>query len=146
MTAIRAAFGIAPELYKDFAQLRRKVLEKAKAEIDHLSHFTVEWREIRRGRTITEIEFTFHPKIAPARLTAVDENDHHNAARGAWRDGAVGRVVAPPALPAPAAAPYQTTQRGRHGVAVPDRQPDVLGAFRRDRPRSWRRLGARPHR
>ena len=55
MTAIRAAFGIAPELYKDFAQLRRKVLEKAKAEIDHLAHFTVDWREIRRGRTIVEI-------------------------------------------------------------------------------------------
>ena len=31
MTAVRAAFGIAPELYTDFAQLRRKVLDKAKA-------------------------------------------------------------------------------------------------------------------
>jgi hypothetical protein len=101
MTAIRAAFGIAPELYKDFAQLRRKVLEKAKAEIDHLSHFTVEWREIRRGRTIIEIEFTFHPKSAPPRLTAVDEGDHYSAGR----DGAVERVVAHPALPAPAPAP-----------------------------------------
>ena len=70
MTAIRAAFGIAPELYKDFAQLRRKVLDKAKAEIDHLAHFTVEWREIRRGRAITEIEFSFHPKSTPAQLPA----------------------------------------------------------------------------
>ena len=65
LTAIRAAFGIAPELYKDFAQLRRKVLEKAQAEINHLAHFTVEWREIKRGRAVAEVEFTFHPKAVP---------------------------------------------------------------------------------
>ena len=104
MTAIRAAFGIAPELYKDFAQLRRKVLEKAKAEIDHLAHFTVEWREIRRGRTVVEIEFTFHPKSAPAQLVAVDENGRHSAGRVARRDNAVELVVTPPALPAPITA------------------------------------------
>lgn len=98
MTAIRAAFGIAPELYKDFAQLRRKVLEKAKAEIDHLAHFTVDWREIRRGRTIVEIEFTFHPKSAPAQLLAADEG----AAVGAGRERTIKPVAAPPALPAPA--------------------------------------------
>jgi hypothetical protein len=65
VTAIRAAFGIAPELYGDFAQLRRKVLEKAKTEIDNLAHFTVEWTEIRRGRAVAEVEFTFRPKAAP---------------------------------------------------------------------------------
>lgn len=73
MTALRSAFGIAPELYKDFAQLRRKVLEKAKAEIDHLAHFTVDWREIKRGRTIVEIEFTFSPKSVPAQLVAPED-------------------------------------------------------------------------
>jgi hypothetical protein len=102
MTAIRAAFGIAPELYKDFAQLRRKVLEKAKAEIDHLAHFTVDWREIRRGRTIVEIEFTFHPKSAPAQVAAADEFDRHSVGHVERRDGALKRMVAPPALPAPA--------------------------------------------
>jgi hypothetical protein len=104
MIAIRAAFGIAPELYKDFAQLRRKVLEKAKIEIDHLAHFTVDWREIRRGRAIVEIEFTFHPKSAPAQL-ATAGNDRRGAGRGARRDGAVERVAAIPALPAPKPAP-----------------------------------------
>lgn len=71
VTAIRAAFGIAPELYGDFAQLRRKVLEKAKAEIDNLAHFTVGWTEIRRGRAVVEVEFTFHPKAAPTEATVV---------------------------------------------------------------------------
>jgi hypothetical protein len=103
MTSIRAAFGIAPELYKDFAQLRRKVLEKAKAEIDHLAHFTVDWHEIKRGRTIVEIELTFHPKTAPAKLLGPDESQHQAASRPAPRDEAVARApVARPALPSPA--------------------------------------------
>lgn len=103
MTSMRAAFGIAPELYKDFAQLRRKVLEKAKAEIDHLAHFSVDWREIRRGRAIVEIEFTFHPKSAPARLLGPDEGEHQAASRRAPQDEAVERTpTARPALPSPA--------------------------------------------
>lgn len=104
MTAIRAAFGIAPELYKDFAQLRRKVLEKAKAEIDHLAHFTVDWREIRRGRTIVEIEFTFQPKSAPAQLVAAADDAGQGVASVARREGVVKPVAAPPVLPAPAPA------------------------------------------
>lgn len=107
MTAIRAAFGIAPELYKDFAQLRRKVLEKAKAEIDHLAHFTVDWREIRRGRTVVEIEFTFHPKSAPAQLVAATDDDKGH---GAWPEARGKSEVQPAAarvaLPAPAPSPH----------------------------------------
>lgn len=111
MTALRAAFGIAPDLYKDFAQLRRKVLEKAKAEIDQLAHFTVDWREIRRGRTVVEVEFLFQAKSAPEQLATAIENDRHTAGRRARREGAVEVVVAatparalpsPPAEPAPA--------------------------------------------
>jgi hypothetical protein len=102
MTAIRAAFGIAPELYKDFAQLRRKVLEKAKAEIDHLAHFTVDWREIRRGRTIVEIEFTFHPKTAPTQLLAGDDDSGQGAQPAPRYETPIRPVAVPPALPAPA--------------------------------------------
>src|SRR3546814_14302913 len=54
MVGLRAALGIDPEKYADFAQLRRKVLQVAKAEIDQLAHFTVEWDEIRRGRAVIE--------------------------------------------------------------------------------------------
>lgn len=106
ITAIRAAFGIAPELYKDYAQLRRKVLEKAKAEIDQLAHFTVDWQEIRRGRAVVELEFYFKAKDAPDQLAAVEENERHAAGRKARREGAVEVVVEddpPPALPAPPA-------------------------------------------
>ncbi len=98
MTALRAAFGIAPELYKDFAQLRRKVLDRAKVEIDQLAHFTVDWREIRRGRAIVEVEFHFQAKGVPEQLSTVVENERHSAGRRARRDHAV-EVVVPEPLP-----------------------------------------------
>lgn len=93
MAALRAALGISPDVYKDFAQLRRKVLEKAKAEIDQLAHFRVEWKEIRQGRTVTEIEFRFEPKDAPAQIATVDEIERHSTGRKARREGAVETVA-----------------------------------------------------
>ncbi|WP_370584391.1 replication initiation protein [Novosphingobium sp. ES2-1] len=102
MQALRAALGIPPEVYTDFAQLRRKVLEKAKAEIDQLAHFRVEWREIRQGRTVTELEFRFEPKGAPEVIETVDELDRHSAGRQARREGAVESIsVGQGAIPAP---------------------------------------------
>lgn len=112
MVALRAVFGIAPEIYKDFAQLRRKVLERAKAEIDQLAHFTVEWREIRRGRTVAEVEFTFLPKDAPEQIVTVEENLRHSAGRAPRRDGSVETITVAPkrleqAVPAGAPSPAE---------------------------------------
>jgi plasmid replication initiation protein len=92
MSALRAALGISPEVYKDFAQLRRKVLDKSKSEIDQLAHFRVDWREIRQGRTVTEIEFSFEPKDAPAQIATVDEIERHATGRKARREGIVETV------------------------------------------------------
>lgn len=102
MTALRAALGVPPEVYTDFAQLRRKVLEKAKGEIDQLAHFRVEWREIRQGRTVSEIEFRFEPKDAPELIATVDELERHSGGRRQRREGSV-EVVSLVALNVPAA-------------------------------------------
>lgn len=99
MPALRAALGIPPEVYTDFAQLRRKVLEKAKAEIDQLAHFRVEWKETRQGRAVTEIEFRFEPKGAPEVLDTVEELDRHSVGRKERRAGAVETIVASPDAP-----------------------------------------------
>lgn len=97
MPALRAALGISPDVYGDFAQLRRKVLQTAKSEIDQLAHFTVDWREIKQGRTIKEVEFRFAPKDAPAQIEAVDELSRHSTGRRARRSDTVEVVtVAPP--------------------------------------------------
>lgn len=106
MTALRAALGISPEVYTDFAQLRRKVLEKAKAEIDQLAHFRVEWDEIRQGRAVTEIAFRFEPKDAPTQISAIEEAERHSSGRRARRERTVEAVT--PALP------------GGHAPAVPN--------------------------
>lgn len=105
MAALRAALGVPPEVYTDFAQLRRKVLEKAKAEIDQLAHFRVEWREIRQGRTVAEIEFRFEAKDAPAVIATVAEIERHSSGRRQRREGDVQIVsAASTALPSPAVA------------------------------------------
>src|SRR3546814_13462238 len=66
--------------------LRRKVLQVAKAEIDQLAHFTVEWDEIRRGRAVIELAFRFAPKDAPAQIETVDELARHTSRRTARQD------------------------------------------------------------
>src|SRR3546814_9276391 len=93
MVGLRAALGIDPEKYADFAQLRRKVLQVAKAEIDQLAHFTVEWDEIRRGRAVIELAFRFAPKDAPAQIETVDELARHTSGRKARRDDNVEAVA-----------------------------------------------------
>src|SRR3546814_9868754 len=92
MIGLVAAVGIDPNIYPDFAQLRRKGLQVAKAEIDQLAHYTVEWTEIRRGRTVVEVEFRFVPKDAPAQIETVDELARHKAGRAARRDNSVETV------------------------------------------------------
>jgi hypothetical protein len=151
MTAIRAAFGIAPELYKDFAQLRRKVLDKARAEIDQLAHFTVDWREIRRGRTIVEIEFHFHPKSAPGTPLIVAEIEGHASGREVPQESA-GKAIAvkSPALPAqprqvlpgsaprpPKTAPSSGTARFPSGSL--QYAPGPFGEIARDHGGGWDR-------
>jgi hypothetical protein len=93
MTALRTALGIPPDAYTDFAQLRRKVLDKAKTEIDQLAHFRVEWREIRQGRTVVEIEFRFEPKGAPEVIETVSELDRRSSGQMPRRIGKVDAVV-----------------------------------------------------
>ncbi|WP_242128637.1 replication initiation protein [Sphingobium sp. Sx8-8] len=91
--ALRAALGIDPDVYKDFAQLRRKVLQAAKAEIDQLAHFTIEWKEVRQGRAVSEIEMRFIAKDAPEQISTVDELERHSTGRKARRDGLVEKIV-----------------------------------------------------
>jgi hypothetical protein len=142
LTAIRAAFGIAPELYKDFAQLRRKVLERAKTEIDQLAHFTVDWREIRRGRAVIELEFHFRPKDAPQQLSTVEENERHAVGRRARREGSVETVVAPsPPLPPPQPHPRSKPDDGQ--LRFPDHSlkysKGPFGEIARDHGGGWDR-------
>ena len=141
MTALRAALGIPPEAYKDFAQLRRKVLEKAKAEIDQLAHFHVEWREFRQGRTVSEIEFRFLPKDAPTQIVTVDEVARHSVGRKARREGRVETVVTIPDSAAAISARSGEDKSGTGEVTFPAGSisygADLLAAIGRSSGGGW---------
>lgn len=121
ITALRAALGIAPDVYKDFAQLRRKVLQTAKSEIDQLAHFRVEWKETRQGRAVAEVEFRFEAKDAPAQIGTVDELERHSAGRRARREGAVETVAV-------AGPPRQVSPQVRLPVVVGMAKDETRGA------------------
>lgn len=141
MTALRALLGISPDVYKDFAQLRRKVLEKAKTEIDQLAHFRVEWREIRQGRTVTEIEFRFEPKDAPAQIATVDEIARHSTGRKARREGEVEAVSVEAAVRTAVASLVSRDKAGAEEVAFPSGTirygSDTLAAIARSAGGGW---------
>lgn len=120
---LRAALGIDPEKYGDFAQIRRKVLQVAKAEIDQLAHYTVEWREVRQGRAVKELEFRFTPKDAPAQIETVDELARHSSGRAARRENTVEEVaVSGDALIAPDAI-NKLVANVSAKLAAPERVP-----------------------
>lgn len=91
---LRAKLGVEPEKYRDWTDLRRFTLETAKAELDHLAHFTLTWREKRQGRRVTEIELTFWPKSDSEIDEAARELDRPRIGRKKRRDGTVERVEA----------------------------------------------------
>lgn len=92
----RARIGVPDDVYLNFALLRREVLEKAKAEIDQLSDFTMSWQELRgdgRGRPVVALAITFEPKDPASVNAAADELDRPKIGRQARRDGTVDQVV-----------------------------------------------------
>ncbi len=95
----RSLIGVPGDVYANFAQLRREVLAKAKAEIDQLSDFVMEWREIRgdgRGRPVKSLVLSFEPKDAALVDAAADELDRPKFGRVARRDGTVDMIVENP--------------------------------------------------
>lgn len=114
LTELRAGLGIDPSVYADFAQLRRKVLEKAKSEIDQLAHFTVDWAERKQGRKVVGIDFQFKPKQPPEQIERIDELSRHSTGRKARRDGTV-ETVEEPAVFLPEAFPKGTLSYGVEG-------------------------------
>lgn len=96
---LRERLGVATGTLTNFADFRRLVLDQAKAEIDQLAAFTMDWQERRGGRNkVTVVVIAFTPKPAPEIDAAADEIDRHAAGRRARRDGKVERLhLVPPA-------------------------------------------------
>jgi plasmid replication initiation protein len=92
---LRAMLRVPAGAYRDWTDLRRKTLETAKAELDHIAPFTLDWQIIsRRGRSVDEVEVMFTAKDAQARANAEAELQRSRVGRKARRTGTVEEVKA----------------------------------------------------
>ena len=93
---LRRRLGVPDGSFKNFAEFRRDVLVKSKAEIDQLADFTVEWDEVRgsgRGRPVEAVKMTFCPKDPIEQEATAKELDRPKVGRRARRDGSAEHVL-----------------------------------------------------
>lgn len=91
---LRAKLGVEEGKLTRWPDLHRFALQAAKAELDHLAHFTLTWREKRQGRKVTEIELTFWPKSDSEIDESAREIERPRTGRKARRAGTVERIKA----------------------------------------------------
>lgn len=89
----RQRLGVPEGKYRDWTDLRRKVLEAAKAEVDQLAHFQVGIKEQRQGRRVVAITLSFWRKPDTAIDQAADELERHKVGRKARRTGTVDKLL-----------------------------------------------------
>lgn len=101
---LRERVGVAPKTMLNFSDFRRFVLDLAKAEIDQLAAFTMDWSEKRGARgKITHVTLIFTPKDDDATNAAADEAGRHSTGRRSRREGTADTIVDPASLIAVAA-------------------------------------------
>lgn len=109
---LRRRLGVPEGSFKNFAEFRRDVLAKSKAEIDQLADFIVEWEEIRgsgRGRPVEAVKLTFSPKTPVDQEETAKELDRPKIGRRARRDGSVEEIAAVPVVALPSSKPFPTS-------------------------------------
>lgn len=89
---LRQRLGVPEGRYGDWAQIRRKVLEAAKAEVDHLAHFQVGIKEHREGRKVVAVTLGFWRKDDASIDAAADELERPKVGRRARIKGKVDKI------------------------------------------------------
>jgi len=83
---LREVMGIPAEHYRNWADIRRKVVEPACAEVNLLSDFACGWTVEQGPRSkVTAVELWFRPKDQAARTAARDELEDTRTGRKARR-------------------------------------------------------------
>ena len=90
---LRERLGIEKGRYKDYAQLKRRVLKQAKHEIDHLADFTFNWQEIKQGRRVIRVRLQFWKKEPEDIASATDEFKRHKIGRKARRNKTAEKII-----------------------------------------------------
>ena len=93
---LREEMGVPKDAYQDWANLRRRVLDTAMAEVNQLAHFDVELHDKtiqRMGRKVVKFMISFNQKPLVDAERAESERAKHSAGRKARREGTVEKVV-----------------------------------------------------
>ena len=97
---LREVMGITEGRYQGWADIRRKVVEPACAEVNQIAHFNVTYRveTAARGK-VTAVEFWFQLKEVSDVVAAEREREASRVGRRARRNGSVETMVATLNLP-----------------------------------------------
>jgi plasmid replication initiation protein len=94
--------GIPIGKYRDWADIRRKVVEPACAEVNQIADFTVRCRVENGPRNkVTAVELIFFPKRESALTEAAREREASRIGRKARRKGSVETITALDLPPVP---------------------------------------------
>lgn len=72
LTDLHEMLDVPESLRPDFAQFRRRVLEKAHKDITQKTELAFEWEAIKRGRSVVAVRFTFGKRALPVAKQKAD--------------------------------------------------------------------------
>jgi plasmid replication initiation protein len=99
---LREVMGVPTGKYRDWADIRRKVVEPACAEVNQIADFVASYRvESGPRNKVTAIELLFLPKHDSALAAAIREREASRIGRKARRKGTVETTVSALDLPKP---------------------------------------------
>ena len=104
VATLREVLGVPPKVYRDWGDIRARVVEPAIAEVNQIADFVASYRvETGPRNKVVAVELWFRPKDKAGRNAAAAELDRSRVGRKARRAGTVETVApAPLALPDPA--------------------------------------------
>jgi hypothetical protein len=97
---LREVMGVPAKVYRDWGDIRARVVEPAIAEVNQVADFTASYRVENGPRNkVVAVELWFMPKDEAERKAAAAELNRSRVGRKARRAGTVETVIAPLALP-----------------------------------------------
>ena len=90
---LRMRLGVNAPSLRRWPDFKRRVLDPATAEINHLTGVRIAWEPIKRGRVVDAIRLTSWPKSGEELADAADELERHRVGRKDRREGTVSRIL-----------------------------------------------------
>ena len=103
---LRARLGVPEGRLPRWQDFKRKVVETAVSEVNHLSPFQVEWAPTKHGRSVVAVVLTWKRKSGSERIAASREVGRSRLGRKARRAAYVGPSEVVPTFPSSGSIAY----------------------------------------